>query len=61
MFHIDIPTLPEFRTLAAIRSDAGVSIYVPTSPLRDHARANRIVFEDLATEAIAQLKEAELI
>jgi hypothetical protein len=58
MFHIDVPTLPEFRTLAAIRSDACVSIYVPTSPLGDHAHANRVVFEDLAAEAIAQLKEA---
>ena len=37
--------------LAGVRSDACVSIYVPTSPLSDHARANRIAFEDLAKDA----------
>jgi Bacterial archaeo-eukaryotic release factor family 11 len=58
MLHVDVPTLPEFKALAATRSDACVSIYVPTSPSSDHARANRIVFEDLAREAFAQLAEA---
>jgi hypothetical protein len=60
MLHIDIPTVAEFKALAAVRSDACVSIYVPTSPLSDHARANRIAFEDLAKDALAQLKEAKL-
>jgi hypothetical protein len=60
MLHIDIPTLAEFKALAAARSDACVSIYLPTSPLPAEARANRIAFEDLARDALAQLKDAGL-
>jgi hypothetical protein len=58
MLNVDIPTLAEFKALAATRSDACVSLYVPTSPLGGQARANRIVFEDLAKEALSQLKAA---
>jgi hypothetical protein len=60
MLDIDTPTLTEFKLLAAMRSDACVSVYVPTSPLHEHARANRIAFEDLAKEALSQLKTAGL-
>jgi hypothetical protein len=60
MLHIDIPTLAEFKALAATKSDACVSLYVPTSPLSEHARADRIAFEDLAKEALSQLKTAGL-
>ncbi len=60
MLHIDIPTLPEFKALAATRSDACVSLYVPTSPLAEDTQANRIVFEDLAKEALSQLRAAGL-
>jgi hypothetical protein len=31
---------------------------VPTSPLPDHARENRIALDDLAKDALSQLKEA---
>jgi hypothetical protein len=48
--------LAEFKALAATKSDACVSIYLPTSPLR--SQANRIAFKDLAKEAISQLQEA---
>jgi hypothetical protein len=60
MLHIDIPTLAEFKALAAVKSDACISIYLPTSPLHDHARFHRIAFKDLAKEAFLQLKEAGL-
>jgi hypothetical protein len=60
MLHIDIPTLPEFKALAATRSDACISLYVPTSPLAEHTQANRITFEDLAKDAISQLESAGL-
>src|SRR4030081_2013610 len=60
MLHIDIPTLAEFKALAATRSGACVSLYVPTSPLAKDAQANRIAFEDLAKEAISKLKTAGL-
>jgi hypothetical protein len=58
MLHIDIPTLAEFKALAATKDEACVSLYVPTSPLHDQAQANRIAFKDLAEDALAQLKEA---
>src|ERR1700730_14239753 len=60
MLHIDIPTLAEFKALAAVKSDACISIYLPPSPLHDHARFHRIAFKDLAKEAFLQLKEAGL-
>lgn len=58
MLHIDIPTLAEFKALAAIKGDTCVSLYVPTDPLPDRARQNRIALEDLAVEALQQLKDA---
>jgi hypothetical protein len=58
MLHIDIPTLTEFKALAQIKGETCVSLYLPTSPLVDKIRANRIAFRDLASEALAQLKEA---
>src|SRR3979409_1320136 len=58
MLHIDIPTLAEFKALAQIKGETCVSLYLPTSPLVDDIRANRIAFRDLAREALAQLREA---
>lgn len=58
MLHIDIPTLAEFKALAAIKSDACVSLYLPTSPLPHEARSNRVAFKDIAKAALAQLHEA---
>jgi hypothetical protein len=57
MLHIDIPTLAEFKALAAIKSETCVSLYVPTSPSAERARQNRIALEDLAAQAMSQLKE----
>src|SRR3981081_451810 len=57
MLHIDIPTLAEFKALAAIKGDTYVSLYVPTSPLPDHASENRIALEDLAINALSQMKK----
>ncbi len=58
MLHIDIPTLAEFKALAQIKGETCVSLYLPTSPLVDNIRANRIAFRDLAREALVQLREA---
>jgi len=58
MLHIDIPTLEEFKVLAQIKGETCVSLYLPTSPLADNIRANRISFKDIAREALAQLREA---
>lgn len=58
MRHIDIPTLAEFKSLAQVRGASCVSIYMPTSPLAEKVKANRIVFKDLARLALSQLAEA---
>jgi hypothetical protein len=57
MLHIDIPTLEEFKSLAQIKGETCVSLYLAVSPLDENIRANRIAFKDLAKEALAQLKE----
>lgn len=58
MRHIDIPTLAEFNALAHTRGEVCVSLYLPTSPVGDQVRANRIAFKDIAKAALSQLKEA---
>ncbi len=58
MLHIDIPTLSDFKALAAVRGDICVSLYLPTSPHPDHEHANRIAFKDAAKDAMTQLLEA---
>ena len=57
MLHIDIPTIPEFKELAAVRADACVSIYLPTTPRREAAHANQTSLKDLIKEALNQLRE----
>jgi hypothetical protein len=58
MLHIDIPTVAQFKALAQIKGEICVSLYLPISPLVEDLKANRIAFKDLASEALAQLKEA---
>ena len=58
MLYVDIPTLVEFKAIAAIRSDACVSIYVPTTPLTQHVGAARIEFGTLGKDGLRQLDEA---
>jgi hypothetical protein len=60
MLHIDIPTLEEFKALAQIKGDTCVSLYLPTSPLGTSAKFNRTAFKDLAKDALAQMKEADV-
>jgi hypothetical protein len=58
MLHIDIPTLDEFKSLALVRDDICVSLYAPTIPASEKARANRTTLKDLAEDALVQVKEA---
>jgi hypothetical protein len=60
MLHIDIPTPEEFRSLAAIKRDVCVSLYVPTEPLRAREHQNRLAVENLAADALRQLNEAKM-
>lgn len=55
MLYVDIPTLPEFRALAATRDDACVSIYLPTTPVTQDTAASSIELKNLTKEALSQL------
>ncbi len=55
LLHIDIPTLPEIRSLIGLRSDACVSIFLSTTPQTQHVKASRIAFANLTKTALEQL------
>ncbi len=59
MLHLDIPTVEEFQLLSASRADACVSIYLPTTPLTQQARGDRIELGNLMKMALTQLSEAD--
>lgn len=56
MLYVDIPTLPEFRALAATLADACVSIYLPTTPVTQDTAASRIELKNLTKAALGQLE-----
>src|SRR6188472_3363501 len=56
--HTDIPTRSTVERLLSARDDFSVSIYVPTSPLTQEARASRIELKNLSSAALRQLEEA---
>jgi len=57
MFHVDIPSRQEFLALSEVRADACVSIYLATSPLRDHSEASQIQLGNLIDQALQQLAD----
>jgi Bacterial archaeo-eukaryotic release factor family 11 len=59
MLYTDIPTADEVRALDAFRGNICVSIYLPTTPVTRSANADRILFKNLASTAIDQLKDAK--
>jgi hypothetical protein len=58
MLYVDLPTLPELQSLAAARSPASVSIYLPTTPQTQHIGKARLELKNLARAADAQLEAA---
>jgi hypothetical protein len=58
MFHVDIPTLADIATLAAVRADGCVSIYVETTPVTQEIGSRRIAYGNLVRDAMAQLADA---
>lgn len=58
MLYVDIPISDDLSALAAARGDACVSIYLRTTPLTQHAQADRIELKNLAKYAIEQLQNA---
>jgi hypothetical protein len=57
-FHTDIPSRSEIERLFATRDPACVSVYLPTSPLKQDAAAGRIELKNLAADGIGQLEAA---
>jgi hypothetical protein len=58
VLYLDIPTLDQFKSLAQIRADTCISLYVPTTPLSQETQASRIELRNLFDSATAQLNEA---
>ncbi len=59
MLYVDIPTLPEIRSLISLRADACISIYLSTTPQTQHVKASRIAFGNLTRTALEQLDAAD--
>jgi len=57
--HTDIPTRADLERLLAVREAACVSIYLPTAP-EERGERDRIVFKNLAAEALDQLSAASI-
>jgi Bacterial archaeo-eukaryotic release factor family 11 len=55
MLHVDIPTLPELRRLAAARGDICASLFLPTTPLTQDAAADRIALKNLVQRVTGEL------
>ncbi|MBK5957839.1 hypothetical protein CCR97_06405 [Rhodoplanes elegans] len=59
MLHVDLPTKSELETLVAARSEACVSIYLPTHPVTQHMDVDRLEFRSLAERAVAQVRDRD--
>src|ERR1700687_321098 len=58
MLYVDIPSLADLNSLAARRDDICVSIYLPTTPVRQETVRERIELKNLAKRALRQLETA---
>ncbi len=56
MLHVDIPTRADIERLAAIRSDACLSIYLPTSAVTTETEGDRILLKNLARTGAEDLR-----
>lgn len=57
MLYVDIPGRDEFSRLSDIRSDACISIYLETSPIRQNLDASKIQLGNFIKEALQQVEE----
>ena len=58
MLYVDIPTVEVIAALASYRGDACVSIYLPTTPVTQQARGDRIELKNLTKRAIKEIRSA---
>ncbi len=57
MHYVDLPNAREIGDLNLVRSDACISIYLPTTPLTQDIEQSRINLGNLVKKAIGQLEE----
>ncbi|WP_368543189.1 baeRF11 domain-containing protein [Enterobacter soli] len=60
MLYVDIPGHDEFSRLSDIRSDACISIYLETSPIRQNLEASKIQLGNFIKSALQQVEEKGL-
>lgn len=60
MLHVDIPSSSQLKTLVAVRADACVSLYLPTTPISQDAQADRTALRNLGRDALRQLEAGGL-
>ncbi len=56
MFYVDMPSAEEIGALNLARSDASISIYLPTTPLTRETEQSRIKLGNLVKKAVGQLE-----
>jgi hypothetical protein len=57
MLHVDIPTRAEIEELMRDRGAARVTLYQSTTPITQHAQADRIALKNLTGEALNQVAD----
>lgn len=60
MYYVDMPSAEVIGELNLVRSDACISIYLPTTPVSRETEQSRINLGNLVKKAIAQLEAANL-
>jgi hypothetical protein len=60
VWHTDIPSQAELRTLAMLREPGVVSIYLPTTPV-SHDDRDPLTLRNLVDEAVTGLRESEVL
>ena len=60
MYYVDMPSPEEIGDLNLVRSDACISIYLPTTPVSRDTEQSRIHLGNLVKKAVAQLETAGL-
>lgn len=56
MLPVDIPSREEIEDLTRVRSSAALSIYLPTSPLTQETRHDRLVFKNQIRDGLEKLE-----
>lgn len=58
MYYVDMPSAEDIGDLNLVRSDACISIYLPTTPVSRETENSRINLGNLVKKAVAQLEAA---